>query len=121
MTLHTSGRGMRADILLMKLRIVEKCLSQKCCTPSRMDSSCKDNSITQLLLLRFLINEIVFLLALNPIDFPHLNLRWYGTPCNIFKDDRILKNDYNHAFKNFKIYDICPQNAFIKYHKRDKK
>ena len=33
-------------------------------------------------------------------------LRWYGTPCNIFKKDRILKNDYNHGFKNFKIYDI---------------
>ena len=31
-------------------------------------------------------------------------LRWYGTPCNILKDDRILKNNYNHGFKNFKIY-----------------
>ena len=30
-------------------------------------------------------------------------LRWYGTPCNILKDDRILKNNYNHGFKNFKI------------------
>ena len=49
------------------------------------------------------------------------DLRWYGTPCNIFKDDRILKNDYNLSFKNFKIYNICPQNAFIKFHKRDKK
>ena len=36
-------------------------------------------------------------------------LRWYGTPCNIFKDDRILKNYYNHGFKNFKIYNICPR------------
>ena len=44
-------------------------------------------------------------------------LRWYGTPCNIFKDDRILKNDYNHCFKNFKIYNICPKNAFIKFHR----
>ena len=48
-------------------------------------------------------------------------LRWYGTPCNIFKDDRILKNNYNHGFKNFKIYNICPKNPFIKFHKRDKK
>ena len=48
-------------------------------------------------------------------------LRWYGTPCNIFKDDRILKNGYNHGFKNFKIFIICPQNAFIKFHKTDKK
>ena len=48
-------------------------------------------------------------------------LRWYGTPCNIFKDDRILKNDYNYGFKNFKIYNICPKNAFIKFHKRYKK
>ena len=47
-------------------------------------------------------------------------LRWYGTPCNIFKDDRILKNDYNRGSKNFKIYNNCPQNAFIKFHKRDK-
>ena len=43
------------------------------------------------------------------------NLRWYGTPCNIFKDDRILKNDYNHGFKIFKI-NICPQYAY-KYYK----
>ena len=50
-----------------------------------------------------------------------ISLRWCGTPCNIYKDDRILKNDYNHRFKNFKIYNICPQNTFIKFHKRDKK
>ena len=50
-------------------------------------------------------------------------LRWYGTPCNIYKDGRILKYDYmyNHSFKNFKIYNICPKNAFIKFIKRDKK
>ena len=48
-------------------------------------------------------------------------LRWYGTPCNIFKDNRILKNDYKHGFKNFKICNICPKNSFIKYHKRNKK
>ena len=41
-------------------------------------------------------------------------LRWYGTPCNIFKDDRILKYDYNHGFKNFKIYNICPQKCIYK-------
>ena len=50
-----------------------------------------------------------------------VNLRWYGTPCNIFKDDQILKNDYNHGFKNFKIYNIYSKNAFIKFHKIDKK
>ena len=49
------------------------------------------------------------------------NIRWYGTPCNIFKDVRILKNDYNHGFKKFKIYNICPQSAFIKFYRRDKK
>ena len=37
-----------------------------------------------------------------------------------FKDDRILKNYYNHDFKNFKIYNICPKNAFMKFLKRDK-
>ena len=26
-------------------------------------------------------------------------LRWYGTPCNIYKDERILNYDYNHGFK----------------------
>ena len=51
---------------------------------------------------------------------PIISLRWYGTPCNIFKDDRILKNDHNHGFKYFKIYNICPKNAFIKFHKREK-
>ena len=28
-------------------------------------------------------------------------LRWYWTPCNIYKDKRILNYDYNHDFKNF--------------------
>ena len=46
---------------------------------------------------------------------------WYLTPCNIFKDDRILKNNYNRSFKNFKIYNFCPKNPFIKFHQRDKK
>ena len=56
------------------------------------------------------------------IDFYKLDrLRLYGTPCNIFNDDRIKKNDYNHGFKHFKIYNICPKNAFIKFNKRDKK
>ena len=41
-------------------------------------------------------------------------LRWYGTPCNIYNDGRILKYDYNHSFKNFKIYNMCPKNAFYK-------
>ena len=56
-------------------------------------------------------------------DFKQNNflLRWYGTPCNIFKDNRILKNDYKHGFKNFKICNICPKNSFIKFHKRNKK
>lgn len=27
-----------------------------------------------------------------------VNLRWYWTPCSIFKDDQILKDDYNHGF-----------------------
>ena len=40
---------------------------------------------------------------------------------NIFKDDSILKNDYNHGFKIFKIYNMCPKNAFVKFHRRDKK
>ena len=30
--------------------------------------------------------------------FLELVLRWYETPCNIFKDDSILKNNYNHCF-----------------------
>ena len=31
----------------------------------------------------------------------HRTTRWYGTPFNIFKDDRILKNEYNHGFEYF--------------------
>ena len=46
---------------------------------------------------------------------------WYGTPYNIYKDEKILKYYYNHGFKNFKIYNIRPKNAFIKTHKRDRK
>ena len=33
----------------------------------------------------------------------------YGTPCNIYKDERILKYEYSHGFKNFKIYYISPK------------
>ena len=40
------------------------------------------------------------------------SLKRYGTPFNIFKDDRILINDYNHGFKNFKIY--MPQKCIYK-------
>ena len=47
-------------------------------------------------------------------------LRWYGTPCNIFKDERILKYDYVHGFKNLKIYSICPKNAFLKFYSKIK-
>ena len=47
-------------------------------------------------------------------------LRWYGTYCNIYKDERILKSNYDHHFKNFKIYYICPKIAFLKFDKRDK-
>ena len=41
-------------------------------------------------------------------------LMWNGTPCNIFKDERILKNDYNYGFKIFKIYNICPKKCIYK-------
>ena len=27
------------------------------------------------------------------------NIRWYGTPGNIYKDNRILKFNYNHGLK----------------------
>ena len=47
-------------------------------------------------------------------------LRWYETPCNIFKDERILKYDYVHGFKNLKIYSICPKNAFLKFYSKIK-
>ena len=40
---------------------------------------------------------------------------WYGTPCNIYIDDWILKSDYHYGFKMFKIYNICPKNTFIKF------
>ena len=57
----------------------------------------------------------------KPSTKPQHVLRWYGTPCNIYKDERILNCDYNHSYKNFKIYNICPKNAFINLYKRDKK
>ena len=53
---------------------------------------------------------------LFPLIALKITLRWYGIPCNIYKDERIL----NYDFKIFKIYNISPQNAFIKYHKGDK-
>ena len=36
-------------------------------------------------------------------------LRWYGTPCNIYKDGRILKYDYNHSFKISKSTIFAPK------------
>ena len=48
-------------------------------------------------------------------------LRWYGTPYNIYKDERNLKSDCNHGFQNFKIYNICPQNAFVKFNEKELK
>ena len=46
--------------------------------------------------------------------------RWYGTPCNIFKDKRILKYYYNHGSKHIKINYICPISTFIKTNNRYK-
>ena len=34
--------------------------------------------------------------------FLFTELWWYGTPCNIHKDEKILKYDYNHGFKEKK-------------------
>ena len=48
-------------------------------------------------------------------------LNWCGEPCDIHKDERILKYDHNHFLKSFNIYNIFPKNAFIKFHKGDKK
>ena len=47
-------------------------------------------------------------------------IQWYETPSNVYKDERILKSDYNQGLKNFKIY-IFPQNALIKFDKWDEK
>ena len=47
-------------------------------------------------------------------------LRWYRTSSNIYKEERISKFDCNDGFKNFKIYNICPPNTFIKFDKRKK-
>ena len=68
-------------------------------------------------LVHFLKIEIEFSL----FHWAVLLLRWYGKPCNIYMDDRILKYDYNPGFKKFKIYKICPKYAFIKIHMGDKK
>ena len=35
-------------------------------------------------------------------------LRWYGTPCNIYKNER-LKYDYNYGFKSFRNFNIFPK------------
>ena len=48
-------------------------------------------------------------------------IHWYETPCNVYKDERILKSDYNQGLKNFKIYNIFPQNALIQFDKGDEK
>ena len=46
---------------------------------------------------------------------------WYGTPCNIYKDERILNYDYDHGLKKFKIKTIFQQKASLKFYKRDEK
>ena len=44
-----------------------------------------------------------------------MGVRRYGTPCNIYKDESILKSDNNHSFKKFRIDYICPTNAHKKF------
>ena len=46
---------------------------------------------------------------------------WYGTPCNIYKEEKILNYDYNHGLKKMKIKTIFPQKASLKFYKRDEK
>ena len=46
---------------------------------------------------------------------------WFATPCNFYKNESFLNYDNNHSFKIFKLYYICPKNAFIKFHKGNKK
>ena len=48
-------------------------------------------------------------------------LRWYGTPCNIYKDERILNYDYNQGLTKIHIKTIFPQKASLKFYKRDEK
>ena len=52
-----------------------------------------------------------------------LMLMWFATPCNFYKNESFLNYDNNHSFKIFKLYYmyICPKNAFIKFHKGNKK
>ena len=38
---------------------------------------------------------------------------------DIYKDERSPKSVYNHSFNSFKIYNICPNNAFFKYEKQN--
>ena len=48
-------------------------------------------------------------------------LRWNGTHCNIYRDKRFLKSHNNLFFLNFKMINVYPKNAFLKFNKRDKK
>ena len=43
-----------------------------------------------------------------------MNLRWYGTPHNIYSDERILKSDYNYSFKIFQNLLHLPQKYIYK-------
>ena len=42
-------------------------------------------------------------------------------PLQYLQEEKILNYDYNHGFKKFKIKTIFPQNASLKFYKRDKK
>ena len=42
-------------------------------------------------------------------------LRWYGTPCNIYKEERILNYEYNPGLIKLKIKAIFPQKASLKF------
>ena len=48
-------------------------------------------------------------------------LRWYGTPCNIYKEERILNYDYNHGLKKLEIKSFFLQKASQKLYQRDEK
>ena len=87
MMLHLLGRGIWAEILLIKLRMVERCFSQKCCTPSRIGFWLKTDKMQ--INKRIIINIEIAKSMVHTYMFKNGSIQmWVPRKCDYWTDRR---------------------------------
>ena len=74
---------------------------------------CYQRNINDLVICKYFVSFVCKLITIID-EFPiytQQNIKVYGTPSNIYKDERISKYNNNYGFKKLRIYNICPKNA----------